>query len=140
MSSESRCSPFGCDTLKEQHSTVLSIKNGLHKYRQIKITCLIHCLGFPGDHVWPMNAFKEEHSETFPPDSAGLKCNYQDSAAHLSPNKPSQQKSQDALLKQLMRHGLTSERRCYRELGGHPSSHSKAAFYWLLVCRTRARS
>lgn len=33
-----------------------------------------------------------------------------------------------------------TKRRCYRELGGHPSSQGKAAFHWLFVCRSRARS
>lgn len=91
------------------------------------------------DHPWPTNPFKEEH---FAPDSAVLKCNYWDRAAHPSPNKHSQQKSQDALpwLQPLIRHGLISKRRCYREQGGHPSSQSRAALFWLFVCRSHARS
>lgn len=70
--------------------------------------------------------------------SAELKFNYWDywdRAAYPSPNKtlPTNIPGCFAQLQPLIRHGLILERRCYRELGGHPSSHTDATRCWLFA-------
>lgn len=101
----------------------------------------ILCLCLSGVHPWPLNAFKEEHFVTFN-DSARLKCNYWDRAAHPSPNKHSQdrkKKSQDALPLARTTHQTWPDIR-EEVLQGAGRASLIPHWRWLFECRKRVKT